>query len=347
MTTERIKEVLKHFNIHEIAISSEPISHGYIHDTYKIYINSEPLYILQQLNTMVFLTPEAVQFNIDLASKKLKSEQYKTIAFISTIEGNSLLHLKGKVFRLMNFVKDSHVYERTDSCSIASECGKIIGHFHKLLEDENISEYEISIPKFHELSFRVDQFKSAMKSNPISDQQTKSAIAFALKTIPEFNEFLSEKMPVRICHNDTKLNNILFNDANKALCLIDLDTIMPGHFHYDFGDAVRTIVNPAAEDEKDLSRIDFNLNMFEAFTNGLKFSGIKLTEKEIELLPKSVGLMPFLHGLRMLTDHLLGNMYYKVDSANQNLYRSRSLFHFTKLAFEKEDDIRSITNQMK
>ena len=238
----------------------------------------------------------------------------------------------------MTYVPNSLTFNTTTSPKIAFEAGKIIGSFHNLLKDENIKNYKEVIVDFHYLPLRKDQFLEALDNAETSDRNTANdSIEFALNTLPKFDGFYDANIPLRLCHNDTKLNNILFNENNNALCLIDLDTIMKGYFHYDFGDAVRTIVNSAVEDEKDLSKINFNDAQFKNFINGLHKSNLKLTTIELDFLPISAALMPFLHGLRALTDYLNKNKYYKVSYPEQNLDRSKSLFQFSKLALEKQD----------
>ncbi|MDP3352893.1 MAG: aminoglycoside phosphotransferase family protein [Flavobacteriaceae bacterium] len=200
-----------------------------------------------------------------------------------------------------------------------------------------------TLPKFHNVNYRYKQFKCAFKNaNPENLEDAKLAIHFVEKNILLFKHLNLNKLPVRVCHNDTKLNNILFSKTNKALCLIDLDTIMKGTFLYDFGDAVRTIVNSAAEDEKDLTIINFNIDLFEAFVDGLAVNEDFLIQNEKELLPISVVLMPFLHGIRALTDYLENNKYYKVTYKSQNLDRCFSLFTFTQLAINNQELMKQI-----
>ncbi|MCK5677119.1 MAG: phosphotransferase, partial [Flavobacteriaceae bacterium] len=175
-------------------------------------------------------------------------------------------------------------------------------------------------------------------------QTAQKAIDFVNNNISKLLEINFEELPVKVCHNDTKLNNILFSQENKALCLIDLDTIMKGAFLYDFGDAVRTIVNSAPEDETNLERINFDINLFDAFVEGLKKHKNILNKKEIEHLSLGPVLMPFLHGIRALTDYLENNRYYKVSYETQNLDRCISLFTFSQLALNNQDYMKKIIN---
>ncbi|MGB3150242.1 MAG: phosphotransferase, partial [Maribacter sp.] len=166
-------------------------------------------------------------------------------------------------------------------------------------------------------------------------ETAKNAIHFARKTLVQLKEIDFAQIPLRICHNDTKLNNILFSKiSGKALCLIDLDTLMKGYFFYDFGDAVRTIANTAPEDERDNNKITFNKSLFSAFIKGLADNGLFLLKEELDSLCFGAVFMPFIHGLRALTDYLNNDRYYKTTYENQNLDRCSSLFNFTQKALD-------------
>ncbi|NNE77985.1 MAG: aminoglycoside phosphotransferase family protein, partial [Pricia sp.] len=171
----------------------------------------------------------------------------------------------------------------------------------------------------------------------------KEAIQFAHEVLAQLESVKLKDLPIRICHNDTKLNNILFSKkTKKALCLIDLDTLMRGYFLYDFGDAVRTIVNTAPEDEREHHKITFITSLFESFVDGIAANEKFLSKAEIETLHWGAVLMPFLHGIRALTDYLNGNIYYKVAYENQNLDRCLSLFDFTAKALNHIDYMKGI-----
>jgi serine/threonine protein kinase len=201
-----------------------------------------------------------------------------------------------------------------------------------------------TIPRFHDIDLRKDQFRKAVTTTEVQRKETaESAIDFAQKILKVLEKIDLAPLPIRICHNDTKLNNILFSkETDEALCLIDLDTLMKGRFLYDFGDAVRTIVNTAPEDERDHSKITFKKELFEAFVGGLAANKSIFSQKEIETLHWGAVLMPFLHGIRALTDYLNGNIYYKVAYENQNLDRCRSLFDFTGKALNELDYMEGI-----
>jgi len=348
MNVQELKHILSAFQIDTAGVSYEPVGHGYINDTFFVKVQGNYKYVCQRINNNVFKAVENLQENVDRALLKLKGKDYQKMAFLKTTENKSLLKYKGTFWRIMPFIKNSQIYNTTTEPKVAFEAGAIIGLFHKLLNNEDITLYHEIIPDFHNLKVRISQFNAAMDyADHLTHTEAQDQVNFVFSTIPVFDYLNEADLPLRLCHNDTKLNNILFNDQNEGLCLIDLDTIMPGYFHYDFSDAIRTIVNPASEDETNLSKIEFDLILFESFLNGLKHSGLKLTNSEIEYLPLSVAYMPFLHGLRALTDYLNGNTYYKVNYAEHNLDRCKNLFEFTRLAINNVPNMKGYVNLIK
>jgi Ser/Thr protein kinase RdoA (MazF antagonist) len=243
----------------------------------------------------------------------------------------------------MEYVSGSYTKDNAENVNDAFEAGRILSLFHLLLKDEDPTRYIDTLDNFHKLPYRITEFEIALEnSNNNLIKECREEINYSKEMFDKLNIFYNSKLPERICHNDAKLNNILFSSSNKGLCMIDMDTIMKGYFHYDFGDAVRTIVNPASEEEKDLSKIIFNKSLFKAFIDGLKSNGEFLSKKERELLPLSTALMPFIHGLRALTDYLNGNIYYKVSYPKQNLIRCKNLYAFSRLALEHKDYMKEI-----
>lgn len=330
--------VLHHFSIPEREYLLRSINQGFINDTYLVLDHDNPLYILQRINTTVFPNVKGIMGNVGKALEYLKGEAYHAITLVHTLSGASYYTGPAhSAWRLMTYIPDSTAYDTTTDTDIAREAGRIIGTFHKLLINAPLNDFEDIIPGFHDLKLREVQFNAAMEQAPQSiSRNAASAIAFVQKVLPQLKQWDQGGVPGRVCHNDTKLNNILFSMSTcKALCLIDLDTLMQGYFHYDFGDAVRTIVNTAPEDEKEHNRITFEKDLFRAFVDGLSVDGGFLTPEELALLPFGAVLMPFLHGLRALTDYLNGNLYYKVAYENQNLDRSLSLFNFTQKALDE------------
>jgi len=340
-----LNEVLDHFDLEENIYSFSGLHSGFINDTYLVAECGTPKYILQRINHGVFTNVEGLMGNIGYALQLLKASDYTQIKLIKSKLGKTYFSDSKGFWRMMTYIQGSTTYDTTTSPEIAFEAGRIIGKFHQLVDQADLKKYTDTIPKFHNLELRKMQFLAALaKATENKLTIAREAISFAKSTLETLEKMENKRLPHRICHNDTKLNNILFSkETQKALCLIDLDTIMKGYFHYDFGDAIRTIVNTAPEDEQEHSKITFEKKLFEAFLNGLLHNGLFLTKEEIQALPFGVLLMPFLHGIRALTDYLNGNIYYKVAYENQNLDRCLSLFDFTQKALNELDYIKRVT----
>ena len=347
---ENLAELLKEFQIPEKEYSFETISNGLINDTYLVKDDEEPTYIFQRINIKVFTNYKTLIHNLDLVLPLLKSDTYSEVVLCKTKSNKSFFQSeKSEVWRLMTFIKDCVVYNTTNNPEIAFEAGRIVAEFHRLTENFDANQLEDTLPGFHDISLRYDQFKNALKNADTDKiEMANKAITFVKENIKFLLDIDHSKLPARVCHNDTKLNNILFSKNNKSLCLIDLDTIMKGVFIYDFGDAIRTIVNAAPEDEKDLSKINFNLELFDSFVGGLAQQKELFTEEEKRMMPRGAVLLPFLHGIRALTDYLENNRYYKVAYETQNLDRCFSLFQFAQLALNHQDDMsKIITKKLK
>ena len=344
---EELNAILSEFKIAPKEYSFQPLTAGYINDTFLVFEEEKPLFILQRVNHNVFENIEGLMMNIDRAFRHLKARDYKQIKLEPTRSGKAYFSNKSGYWRVMTYIADSTTYNTTTEPKIAFEAGRIIGRFHTLLENEPLDQYIDTIPKFHDLELRKMQFLAALaRASSEKKEIAKSAVSFSQVMLVKLATMNETQLPQRVCHNDTKLNNILFSkETQKALCLIDLDTLMTGHFHFDFGDAIRTIVNTAPEDEQDHDKITFEKQLFEAFVDGLASNGPFLNKDEIQALSYGVILLPFLHGIRALTDYLNDNIYYKVAYENQNLDRCLSLFDFTKKAFSNIDYMESILSE--
>ncbi|MEP2280300.1 phosphotransferase [Maribacter sp.] len=338
MKKESIKKILTEFNLNGSSTDWTPLNSGLINDTYLV-TESEQQYILQKINTQVFKNARILMDNIQFSLPILYANDYAQITFLTTKTGANYLIQNDEFWRMMTFIPNSTTYNTTTDINTAFEAGRIIGKFHQLLQDVDTNLYKDTLPKFHQLSFRKQEFKQALEIADVEKLNiAELAISKAQYLIKELNNLNTDNLPIRVCHNDTKLNNILFSKTSKkALCLIDLDTIMKGYFFYDFGDAIRTVVNTAAEDEQNHNLITFNKTLFTSFVDGLSSNGPILTYEEKESLPLGAVFMPFIHGLRALTDFLDNNKYYKVTYENQNLDRCLSLFNFAEKALDKKD----------
>lgn len=338
MTSASIIKILVEFNLNGNSTQWTPLNNGLINDTYIVKEDDGEQYILQKINTQVFKNAGILMANIQFTLPILNADDYEQITFLKTRSDKNYLVQNDEFWRMMTFIPNSTTYNTTTHPTTAFEAGRIIGKFHQLLQHIDTTLIEDTLPNFHKLSHRKNEFKQALQN------ATKEKLNVADKAIKKAQHFITElahlntgSLPIRVCHNDTKLNNILFSKTSeKALCLIDLDTIMQGFFFYDFGDAIRTIVNTAAEDEQDHSLITFNEALFTSFVDGLASNGPILSSAEKESLPLGAVFMPFIHGLRALTDYLNNNTYYKVSYENQNLDRCLSLFNFAEKALDRK-----------
>jgi Ser/Thr protein kinase RdoA (MazF antagonist) len=334
--------ILSQFQVSLQEVQIQPINQGYINDTYLVKNYNKPAYVLQRINTKVFKNPDVLHQNFYKALTRLKSDDYQEISLVPTTTNNLYYLNHTDCWRLQTYIDNSVAFNYTQDLEIAFEAGRVLGKFHSLLSNENPADYQDIISNLNHLPSKIIEFENALLNTSLKRKETANIlISFAQQNQHLFNSFYGANLPIRVCHNDTKLNNMLFDETSKkGLCFIDLDTIMKGYFHYDFGDAVRTVVSESNENEKVLSKIKFNRNLFEKFVEGLAGHTSILTPKEIEFLPIACALMPFMHGLRALTDFLNGNIYYKVSYENQNLDRCQSLFEFTRLALLNQEFIK-------
>ncbi|WP_036150728.1 phosphotransferase enzyme family protein [Maribacter forsetii] len=339
MNKESIQKILAEFNLNGNSLIWSPLTSGLINDTYLVTESDGQQYILQKINTQVFKNAGILMDNIQFALPILHADNYAQITFLTTTTGANYLIQNNEFWRMMTFIPNSTTFDTTTNSNTAFEAGRIIGKFHQLLQDVNTSLFKDTLPKFHNLDYRTKEFQLTLENADVEKLKTAElAILKAQHLINELNNLNTDNLPIRVCHNDTKLNNILFSKTSeKALCLIDLDTIMKGYFFYDFGDAIRTVVNNAPEDEQNHDLINFDESLFKAFVDGLASNGPILTSAEKESLPLGTVFMPFIHGLRALTDYLNNNKYYKVTYENQNLDRCLSLFNFAEKALDHKD----------
>ncbi|MDF4201388.1 aminoglycoside phosphotransferase family protein [Maribacter sp. SA7] len=334
-----IKKILAEFNLNGSSLQWIPMTSGLINETFLVTNDDDQQYILQKINTKVFKNAGVLMDNIQFALPVLKADDYSQITFLNTTSGKNHLIQNNDFWRMMTYIPNSTTYNTTTQTSTAFEAGRIIGKFHHLLQSVDSTLFKDTLSNFHNLYYRTQEFQEALQNATMQKKETASvAIKQAHTFLSELQHLDAEKLPIRICHNDTKLNNILFSKTtDKALCLIDLDTIMKGYFFYDFGDGIRTVVNNAPEDEQNHSLICFNENLFKAFIDGLAANDTFLTKADQKSMPLGAVFMPFIHGLRALTDYLNNNKYYKVTYENQNLDRCLSLFNFAEKALDKKE----------
>lgn len=346
MNNQTITHLISSFGIGTKIESWKPFGHGHINDTFLIRTvgHDSPDFILQRKNHHVFRNVPGMLNNILLATNhvraKLKSAgeteiDRKVMTYLPATDGKYYVQDDhGNFWTLFLFIQDSHGIEEVTSPDQAFSAGKAFGRFLLQLSDLDSSGLIETIPNFHNGKFRYHQFMEAIELNkagrctemqPVIHQFTERK-----DEMLKLQSWLDKgELPLRITHNDTKINNILFDENDNILCIIDLDTIMPGSILFDFGDAIRTLGDTAAEDEPDLSKIGFQRTYFEAFTKGyLSESSQVLSSLEKENLVYSCRYMVWEQGMRFLTDYLNGDIYYKIAYPSHNKVRTLSQLRY-------------------
>ncbi len=337
-----LQKIFNQFDVADEFINASELGSGHINDTFLIQTESNYDYVLQRINHLVFPDVPSLVENKVLISRHLGKKfnylsddeiQKRVLTFIQTKSGANFLRDKeGNYWNLTVNIQGCKTYERVSSSKVAYEAGKLFGEFLHLTSDFDSSRLAEIIPNFHKMSFRFEQFDAALaNASELRREKATELIDFANKRREEvqiLEELIDDgKISLRATHNDTKISNALFSPEDEALCVIDTDTVMPGIVHFDFGDAVRTICNTGDEDESDLSKVRFNLEYFEEFTKGfIGELGGELSDVEAKHLAFSAKVMTFIVGLRMLTDFLQNDIYFRTSHEFQNLDRAKSQF---------------------
>lgn len=362
--TYSVEEIIKKFEIRGEGFLCQPYGSGHINDTFLVSnLSASPDYLLQRINHQVFTNVETLMNNIwrvtqhikqKLALPDNKNSNFETITIIPAIQGKLYYQdEEGLFWRMQTFVSQSISYDVVRSEAQAFQAGKAFGKFQALLYDLPGEELKETIPDFHNMESRLEKFSHALEADLAGRRSSvEKEINFVLERQQEmldmYKHIKNGDLPLRITHNDTKFNNVLLDkETQQAVCVIDLDTVMPGVVHFDFGDAVRTIANTAAEDEKDVEKIKVNLQFYEAFAKGyLQEAGFFLTDAEIDYLAFSCQYMTFIMGLRFLTDYLSGDIYYKIHHPEHNLQRVRAQFTLLTCMEKQYLTMHAIINQL-
>ncbi len=344
--------------------NASPSGSGHIHDTFLVTTAEKDKddYILQRLNNKVFKNIPDLQENIERVTKHIRNKllsipgsdvKRECLNLVMAKSGKSwITDQEGDFWRMFIYIPDHRSYDIVDSPEKAFEGGKAVGRFQALLADLPGEPLHETIPNFHNVVKRLENFnKSVLKDPAGRSSGLTDEINFVQARAGEmqviFNLGKAGRIPLRITHNDTKFNNILLDKNDRALCIIDLDTVMPGYVHYDFGDAIRTAANMAAEDEKDLDRVRMDITLFEAYARGyLSETRETLNETEKEYLAFAPKLITYTQGVRFLTDYIDGDVYYKIHYKDHNIQRTWAQFRLLQSMEEQYPAMQSIIKNL-
>ena len=340
MEQKDLKHIVAQFAIEGNVAEVKPLGNGLINTTYKVVTEgSAPDYVLQHINTAIFPDVEMLMGNIVAVTghirKKYEAEgvadiDRRVLSFVPANDGKYYYEHDGKFWRVMVFIPDT-VSQTAVTPETSRIVGETFGHFQAMLADIPVQLGE-TIKDFHNMEFRLQQLREAVAENKAGRLAEVQWLVDELEKRAEEmckGERLHREgvLPKRICHCDTKVDNILFDKDGNVLCVIDLDTVMPNFIFSDFGDFLRSAANTGAEDDKDLDNVNFNMDIFRAFAEGyIKSAKCFLTPVEIENLPYAACLFPYMQTVRFLADYINGDTYYKTQYAEHNLVRSKAQF---------------------
>lgn len=333
-------KIASQFRIEGAVTEVRPLGNGNINDTFLVRTDGPDAYVLQRINNAVFKDVALLQHNIELVTSHMRAKLQKAgesdiarkVLTPIPLKDSAKTYFEtqdGKFWRMTLLIKDSFTLEEVTPHS-SYDAGRAFGRFEDMLSDlpEALGE---TIPDFHNMELRSRQFADAIAADAagrMADPEVKELVAFLQEH--DYEMCKAERMyregilPKRICHCDTKVNNMLFDADGNVLCVIDLDTTMPGFVFSDFGDFMRTAANAVAEDDPDISKVAFRMEIFEAFTRGYLQSAAFLTDVERENLPYAAQLFPYMQAVRFLTDYINGDTYYKIAYPEHNLVRTRN-----------------------
>ena len=358
---QRLQQTAAHFRLQGTVSNVSTLGNGLINDTFRVTTKEAeaPDYVLQRINHHVFKHVELLQRNIEIVTRHIRQKlteagerdiERKVLQFMTADNGKTYYRdEEGCYWRMSVLIPRSYTYDEVTP-PYSYEAGAAFGHFESMLTDieEQLGE---TIPDFHNMELRLRQLSEAVA------QDAAGRVKETGRELDLIREHANDmcraevlhregKLPKRICHCDTKVNNMLFDEDGKVLCVIDLDTVMPSFIFSDYGDFLRTAANTVAEDSPAFEQIQFREDIFQSFTRGFLL-GTKpfITPLEVEMLPFAVALFPMMQAVRFLTDYLNGDTYYKTAYAQHNLVRTRNQLHYFRRIVEQENSIRSFIAQ--
>ena len=363
----KIDEAIGQFRYEGVLIDERPYGSGHINDTYLLTFEIAEMgtikVILQRMNKNIFTKPIELMENILNVTSYLRKKiienggdpDRETLNVIRTVDNMPyFVDSEGEYWRSYKFITDATSYDQVESPEDFYQSAVAFGNFQRLLAEYPAETLHDTIEGFHDTKARFQVFKKAVEDDVCGRAASvQKEIQFVLEhehLANVFADLLEKKeIPLRVTHNDTKLNNIMIdNKTRKGICVIDLDTVMPGLAMNDFGDSIRFGASTATEDEQDLSKVSCDMELFDLYAKGfIEGCGGKLTEKEIDLMPTGAMVMTFECGMRFLTDYLQGDTYFKIHRENHNLDRCRTQFKLVKDMEAKWDTMREIIDKYK
>jgi Ser/Thr protein kinase RdoA (MazF antagonist) len=342
-----LTNVLNAFGLNADDCTVAAFGSGLINHTWKVS-TGEDTYILQRINTDIFKSPQDIAGNLVNLQNYLQATTfgYLFAAPLPALDGNFLVVDDSHYYRLLPFIKNSHTVDVVTQSEQAYEAAKQFGKFSHLLNDFDAATLKYTLPDFHNLSLRIAQFKSALKT---ADKERLTKAATEIKQVEEhekiahtYNKLVSKgQVPLRVIHHDTKINNVLFDADDKGLCVIDLDTVMPGYFISDVGDMMRTYLSPANEEEQDLDKVYIRQENIKAIYKGyMEEMGSVLTNAEKDLFFYAGEFMIYMQAVRFLTDYLNGDVYYHTTYSGQNLVRAQNQLSLLEKYIEAKDALK-------
>lgn len=356
------RKITEQFQIPEEVIEVKPFGDGLINSSYVVNTDSKKRYVLQRINTELFKDVDGLMNNIVLVTEFLKEkirarggdENRETLSVVRTKDNQAYyLDENNQAWRIYPFIEETVSFSTTETEEQFYKTGLAFGKFQETLDDFDASQLVEVIEKFHDTRHRYQQFLDAIENDPVDRVKnvveeiefvkSRKADAYRLYDMLDAGE-----LPLRVTHNDTKLNNILMDEETlEGICIVDLDTIMPGLLLFDFGDSIRSGANHVSEDEKDLSKVQFDLDLFKAYTRGfLEGSKSILTQAELENLAWGARVITLEQGIRFLTDYINGDTYYPVTHETHNLERAKVQMKLVQEMEEQWDEMVSAVNEI-
>lgn len=328
---DKVLEILKDFDIDGELISCSPLGNGHINSTFLCELDNKKKYVLQKINNYVFKDVDLLMDNYYKVTEYLYKNDIETIHIIKAKDGKPYSKQGDGYYRLYDYIDNAIWYEEIDNLDLVYDAAKAFGKFHKILKGFNAKELGEVIPNFHNTYQRYVNLLSAIKEDKMDRVKTCLPEIRIVKSFEQEYNVISNAInvgliPLAVTHNDPKINNVLFDKSSGEIrAVIDLDTVMPGSYLYDFGDALRSLFTGDNEDSEDLSKLKVNFDIFKAYVNGYLSEMKKvLTKREIELLPFSAFLLTIECGIRFLEDYIRGDVYFRIKRSDHNLIRART-----------------------